>query len=80
MRILMIVGWLFVGLGGVIFHYGPGQEYLEIDRVDRLLGQANALVEGEDWAGAVELFDQVLGDLPSEKVAESRSVQLEKAK
>ena len=80
MRILMIVGWLFVGLGGAIFHYGPGQEYLEVDRVDQLLGKAKASVANENWGKAVELFDEVLIDMPSEKVAESRSVVLEKAK
>lgn len=80
MRILMIVGWLFVGLGGAIFHYGPGQEHLEVDRVDQLLGFAQASVENENWAEAVKLFDEVLADLPREKIAESRSVQLEKAK
>lgn len=80
MRILMIVGWLFVGLGGAIFHYGPGQEHLEVDRVDQLLGKAQASVADENWAKAVELFDEVLIDLPNEKVAESRSVLLEKAK
>ena len=80
MRILMIVGWLFVGLGGAIFHYGPGQEHLEIDRVDHLLDQARACVSSEDWGKATDLFDEVLADLPSEKVAESRSVLLEKAK
>ena len=77
MRILMIVGWLFVGLGGAIFHYGPGQEHLEIDRVDHLLDQARACVSSEDWGKATDLFDEVLADLPSEKVAESRSVLLE---
>jgi len=80
MRILMIVGWLFVGLGGAIFHYGPGQEHLEVDRVDHLLSQAQASVASEDWGKAVELFDAVLVDLPADKVAESRSVVLEKAK
>lgn len=80
MRILLIVGWLFAGLGGVIFHYGPGQEHLEIDRVDRLLSHAQASVASEDWGKAVELFDEVLVNLPNDKVAESRSVVLEKAK
>lgn len=80
MRILLIVGWLFAGLGGAIYHFGPGQEYLEIDRVDQVLTEARYSVEKEDWSKAVTLFDEVLAELPGEKVAEARSLTLEKAK
>ncbi|QEG20451.1 hypothetical protein [Mariniblastus fucicola] len=80
MRILLIVGWLFVGLGGAIFHFGPGQKHLEVDQVNLVLNDARDCVANEQWGEAVELFDAVLADLPSEKVAESRGVLLEKAK
>ena len=80
MRILLIVAWLFAGLGGLIYHYGPGQEQLEIDRVNQVLNNARAEVDAKDWDKAIELFDEVLGELPGEKIAESRSVVLEKAK
>ena len=80
MRILMIVGWLFLGLGGAIFHFGPGQKHLEVDKVDLVLSDARQCVANEQWSEAVELFDEVLSDLPDEKLAESRSVTLEKAK
>ena len=40
MRILLIVAWLFTALGGVIFHYGPGQELLEVDRVNQMISDA----------------------------------------
>ncbi len=80
MRILLIVAWLFAGLGGLIFHYGPGQEKLEIDRVGALLQQARQQVADQDWHAAIETFDAVLAELPSERVAESHVVTLEKAK
>ena len=80
MRILMIVGWLFVGLGGAIFHFGPGQKHLEVDEVNLVLNDARQCVVEEDWSQAVELFDAVLADIPDDKVAESRGVLLEKAK
>lgn len=80
MRILLIVAWLFAGLGGVIFHFGPGQEKLEIDRVNQILKQARLEVEGENWPGAVAKYDEVLAALPAERVRESRGVALEKAK
>jgi hypothetical protein len=80
MRILLIIGWLFAGLGGLIFHFGPGQEHLEIDRVNQVLTEARYNVEQQEWSKAAELFDEVLAELPAEKVAESRSLILEKAK
>ncbi len=80
MRILLIVGWLFVGLGGAIFHFGPGQRHLEVDQVNVVLTKARACVAAEQWHEAVDLFNEVIADIPEEKVAESRSVILEKAK
>ena len=80
MRILLIVAWLFVGLGGLIYHYGPGQEKLEIDRVAGLLKDARQLVNNKEWPDAVTAFDKVLSELPGNKVDESRRVTLELAK
>lgn len=80
MRILLIVGWLFVGLGGAIFHYGPGQKHLEVDEVNLVLNDARQCVANEQWTDAVDMFNTVLADLPEDKIAESRSVILEKAK
>ncbi len=80
MRVLYIVGWLFAGLGGAIYHYGPGQDNLEMDRVGALLDEAHQNVRNENWKQAVELFDQVLADLPDENRGEAQQVQLEKCK
>jgi len=80
MRILLIVAWLFVGLGGMIYHFGPGQEKLEIDRVNRILKDAHANVQKCNYNSAVDMFDEVLAALPSDKKKESRVVMLEKAK
>ena len=80
MRILLIVAWLFIGLGGVIYHLGPGQEKLEIDRVNRIMKDARAEVEECKYASAVDKYDEVLAALPSEKKKESRGIILEKAK
>lgn len=80
MRILLVVAWLFVGLGGLIYHYGPGQEQLEIDKVSGLLKDARHLVDDQEWSEAVDAFDVVLAELPGDKVEESRRVTLELAK
>ena len=80
MRIMLIVAWLFAGLGGVIYHYGPGQEKLEVDRISGLLRQARHSAEKMEFIKAVDLFDEALGEMPSDKTAESRVITLEKAK
>jgi len=80
MRILLIVGWLFLGLGGAIFHFGPGQHQVEIDRVADVLDSARGSVEDGQYAEAVKMFNEVLTSLPKERVTESRAIVLEKAK
>lgn len=80
MRILLIIAWLFVGLGAVIYHYGPGQDKLEMDRIDSVLEQARSNVSLEKYADAIPLFDKVMGELPIEKQELAYRVQLEKAK
>ena len=80
MRILLIVSWLFVGLAGVIYHYGPGQEKMELERIDTMMQDARNSVQSENWAEAVEQFDAVLAELPAEKKTEARGLALEKAK
>lgn len=80
MRILLIVSWLFVGLAGVIYHYGPGQEKMELERIDTMMQDARNSVQSENWAEAVEQFDAVLAELPAEKKTEARGLTLEKAK
>jgi len=80
MRTLLIVAWLFAGLGGVIYHFGPGQEKLEIDQVNQKMKEARASVEAKDWTNAVVKFDEVLADLPAEKKTEAQGLMLEKAK
>ena len=80
MRALLIIAWLFIGLAAAIFHYGPGQKQLEMDRVDSMLTQARTNVSLEDYSNAIEQFDAILTELPSSKRNLSQRIQLEKAK
>lgn len=80
MRILLIVGWLFVGLAAVIFHFGPGQERLELDRTSIMIGDARQSVSNGDWQKAVEQFDRVLASLPDNRREEILQLRLEKCK
>ena len=85
MRALLIIAWLFIGLAAAIFHYGPGQKQLEMDRVNLRLNEArNNLartnVSLEDYSKAIEQFDAILTELPAAKKDLSQRIQLEKAK
>lgn len=80
MRISLIIAWLFVALAGVIFHLGPGREQAKLDRLDQLLGNAQASVAAENWGAAIEQYDLALAEMPAEKTQAARQVILEKAK
>lgn len=80
MRILMIVAWLTLPVIAVAWHYGPGQEYLQLDQTNDLLKQADAAVKADDQARAVELYDDALKSLPSGNEKIARQIRLEKDK
>ncbi len=80
MRILLIVAWLFVGLGGLIYHFGPGQDRMEMDRIDRIITNARHHVSEKNWEQAVEQYDTVLASLPAENKTQIHKVTLEKSK
>lgn len=80
MRTLLIVGWLFAGLAGVIYHFGPGQEHLEVDRINSVLDKARTNVSLKNYQTALLQFDKVLADLPPEKTEVAQRVLLEKTK
>ncbi len=48
MRVLLIVGWLFVGLSGVIYHFGPGKQQQKLDNVGSELTLARAEIQNRD--------------------------------
>lgn len=80
MRSLLIVAWLLLGLGLAIYHFGPGQHQVEVDRVAAVLNTARANVDQGQYADAVNGFDEVLTSMPPEMVTQSRAINLEKAK
>lgn len=80
MRILFLVAWLLLPLPVVAYHLGPGQKQMTMDRVGQTLLDAESAVEQEDWLTAVTLYDEALEELPTELVAESRRIRVERAK
>ena len=80
MRMLILVGWLLLPVGFGIWHLGPGQERMQLDDVGKLLAEADRLARAEDFAGAAELYEEALKQLPAERTAECRRIRLERAK
>src|SRR5690242_13927394 len=80
MRVLLLVGWLLVPVAVGIWHYGPGQERMQLDAAAEVLAQADRCVAAEQWAEAVRLYDEALHLLPGDKIAEQRRIRLEKCK
>jgi hypothetical protein len=77
---LILVAWLLVPMGFGIWHYGPGQERMQLDAVAMVLAQADLAASEGQWAEAAELYDQALKDLPGDHIAEGQRIRLERAK
>jgi hypothetical protein len=80
MRILLCVGWLLIPIAAGLWHYGPGQEQMQIDAAAEILARADQCVAAQEWAEAVNLYDEALSRLPADKVMEQRRIRLEKCK
>jgi hypothetical protein len=80
MRALILVAWLMIPVGLGIWHYGPGQEHLQLDEVGGILAQADHLAAAGEWTDAAAQYDEALRRLPADRVAESQRIRLERAK
>jgi tetratricopeptide (TPR) repeat protein len=75
-RKLLISLWVLVPVLVLAYHYGPGQAALSRDRAAALAQKAAALEKAEDWAGAVEAYQQALAALPAEDANSRFKVRL----
>ncbi len=94
MKKAVLIAWLLLPAGAAAYHYGPGQEALRLDDAGAAIERGRAAAakarevaaaEGDaaaraHWAVADEAFGEALSLLPKERVAEARSVLLERAK
>ena len=64
-------------LGAWAYHEGPGQDQMSLDTVDQLVAEAHDAALAEEWAEAVEKYDQALLELPSDRVGTARQIRLE---
>lgn len=80
MRGVLIAVWVLVPVLASAYHYGPGQQQMQLDDVQMLLSAARAHVTQGQHAQGVDAFTAVLEKLPSEREAETRRVRVERAK
>jgi hypothetical protein len=79
MRILLLLGWLLLGVGLVLWHRGPGQERLRLDDAGQALARAARHATAEEWPEAIGAYEEALGRLPAEKVDAVRRIRLARA-
>ncbi|MEN8772997.1 MAG: hypothetical protein ABF379_10880 [Akkermansiaceae bacterium] len=80
MRIILATLWLLVPLGFAAYHYGPGQEQLELDDTETFLAEARTAIKEGKWALAIKSYQNALAKLPKENKEASMRIQLEIAK
>ena len=80
MKIAFITLWLLVPLAFAAWHFGPGQNHLELDDAQTLIQRAEKSLANEEYSQAVKNWEGALGKLPKDKVTLGRQLQLEIAK
>lgn len=80
MRVILLFAWMALPIGGVAFHYGPGQELLRLDDVAVVIAEAEEGVAKQDWQLAIERYDDALKQLPGDQQATAQRLRLERAK
>jgi hypothetical protein len=80
MRILSLTGWLLLPVIIAAWHFGPGQERVQLDRAASMLARADRAAAQGQWTEADELYEAALLLMPAERAADIRRVRLEHAK
>jgi hypothetical protein len=94
MRKLLLFVWLLLPAAALAYHYGPGQDLAREDRAadaatrgEDFAREARAVAAKDGdaaarelWQKAADAYEEALGELPRENVAQSRVLRLERAK
>ncbi|MDP6423501.1 MAG: hypothetical protein QGG14_02070 [Planctomycetota bacterium] len=80
MRRLILCIWLVVPVAAWTYHEGPGQDKMALDDAAAALREAQQWVAAEDWATAIERFEDALKLLPKTHLKEARRIRLERDK
>jgi tetratricopeptide (TPR) repeat protein len=80
MRKLLLIVWLLVPVAAGAYHYGPGQERLELDEAAALIDKAETHARAGEQAEAAEVYGKALDLLPTRMVDKAQRLRLERAK
>ncbi len=81
LRILLLTGWLLLGVAAAVAHYfGPGVELQKLDVVAKNLQAAELHAKSGDYALAVDQYNNALKSLPEGRKTEARQIRIERAK
>src|SRR5437870_503152 len=80
MRGVVLAVWILVPVVASAYHYGPGQQRMQLDDVQMSLLAARANVEQGRHPKAVDLFTDALAKMPAERESETYRVRVERAK
>jgi len=80
MKILVLTLWCLAPLGLLAYHYGPGQQELQLDAAAASLGQAQAKAGSGSLKEAIAGYEETLAKLPKDRIDEARRIRLELAK
>ena len=76
----LLAAWLALPIGVFAYHEGPGQDAMKLDDADVALARAAEQVAAGSWLDAVDSYDEALGLLPEDRIAEARRIRLERSK
>jgi hypothetical protein len=80
MRVLLLTGWLLIPVLVAAWHYGPGQDYVQLDEAARALARADAHAAAGAWDDADAAYEDALRLLPGNRPQQARRIRLERAK
>lgn len=80
MRKLLLIVWLLIPVAAGAYHYGPGQERLELDEAAALIAKAETHAKAGEHAEAAEVYREALDLLPVRMVEKAQRLKLERAK
>jgi len=80
MRILVLTAWPLLLPVAFAYHLGPGQSRVKLDASAARLGEADRLVGQQEYAAAVEAYDDALKLLPRERRPEADRIRLQRDK
>lgn len=80
MKPVLIIAWLIVPILGILYHGGPGQEKMALDRASSHMQKADQLLNEREILAAESALKAAAAELPSGQEAAARRIRLNLAK